>query len=62
MSQANAELTRLAIDAWTRRDVEALIALMDPDAVWHPAFEGITEKGRTYRGYAGMREYFGLSE
>ena len=58
MSQENVELTRLAIDAWTRRDVEAVIALMDPEGVWHPAFEGITEEGRTYRGYAGMRQYF----
>ena len=58
MSQENVDLTRVAVEAWTRRDVETVIALMDPDAEWHPAFEGITEDERTYRGYAGMRQYF----
>jgi hypothetical protein len=33
MSQENVELSLLMVDAWTRRDVEALIALSDPEAV-----------------------------
>jgi ketosteroid isomerase-like protein len=45
------------IDAWNRHDVEATFALTDPEGVWFPSLEGIIE-GRTYRGPAGMREYF----
>jgi ketosteroid isomerase-like protein len=56
MSQENVELSLLMIDAWTRRDVEALIALSDPEAVGYTPFEEITE-GRTYRGHAGVRQY-----
>jgi ketosteroid isomerase-like protein len=44
-------------DAWNRRDVEAVAELWDPDGVWHPALEEITE-GRTYRGHAGVRQYY----
>jgi ketosteroid isomerase-like protein len=58
MSQQNVELTLLALDAWNRRDVEATVALWDPEGVWYPAIEGITEAGSTYRGHAGVRRYF----
>jgi ketosteroid isomerase-like protein len=57
MSQENVELGLRLNDAWSRRDVEAVIALWDPEGVWYPPFEGITE-GRTYRGDAEMRQYF----
>jgi ketosteroid isomerase-like protein len=57
MSQENVELTLRAVDAWSRRDVEAVVALWDPEGVWCPALEEITE-GRTYRGHAGLRQYF----
>ena len=44
--------------AGNRRDVEAVAALWDdPEGVWYPALEEITE-GRTYRGHAGVRQYF----
>jgi ketosteroid isomerase-like protein len=57
MSEENVELSLRLNGAWSRRDVEALIALWDPEGVWYPPFEGITE-GRTYRGHAEMRQYF----
>jgi ketosteroid isomerase-like protein len=57
MSQENVKLSLLAVDAWNRRDVEATIGLSDPEIVWYPALEGITE-GRTYRGHAGQRQYY----
>ena len=57
MSEENVERTLLMMDAWNRRDVEAVIGLSDPEAVWSPPLEGITE-GRTYRGHAGARQYF----
>jgi|SRR5215207_2222644 len=55
MSQENVELSRLALDAYNRRDPEALIALSDPEVVWSAAFERDTEGG-TYRGHSGVRE------
>ena len=57
MSQENVELTLLALDAYNRRDAEAAIALSDPEIVWYPALEGVTE-GRAYRGHAGTRQYY----
>jgi ketosteroid isomerase-like protein len=57
MSAENVELSLLAVEAWNRRDAEAMVALWDPEGVWSPAFERITE-GRTYRGHAGWRQYF----
>jgi len=32
MSQENVELSRRAVDAFNRRDLDAFLALMDPDA------------------------------
>jgi ketosteroid isomerase-like protein len=62
VSRENVDLTLLIVDAWNRRDVEAVIALSDPEIVWSPAFEGSVE-GRPYRGHAGMRQDFeGLAE
>jgi ketosteroid isomerase-like protein len=57
MSRENVELSLLAVDAWNRRDVEALIALADLDVEWQPALEEIVER-KTYRGHEGMRQYF----
>ena len=58
MSQENVELTLLAVDAWDRRDVEAMIGLSDPEIVWQPALERTTEGRSTYHGHAGVRQYF----
>ena len=58
MSQENVERTLLALDAWNRRDVEATVALWDPEGVWYPAIEGVTEGRSAYRGHAGVRQYF----
>jgi ketosteroid isomerase-like protein len=55
MSQENVELTLLVVDAWNRRDAEAWIELWDPEGVWSPAFERMTE-GRTFRGHAEIRQ------
>ncbi len=58
MSQENVELALLAYDAWNRRDVEAVVALWDPDGVWNPALERDLGGRSTYRGRAGIRQYF----
>jgi ketosteroid isomerase-like protein len=56
MSQENVELTLRAFDAWNRRDVDAFVALLSPDAIWeeNPELPGLRE---VYRGRAGVREW-----
>jgi ketosteroid isomerase-like protein len=53
----NVELSLELNDAWNRRDVDAVVGLWAPGGVWYPALEGVTE-GRTYRGHAGVRQYY----
>jgi ketosteroid isomerase-like protein len=57
MSEENVELTLRLINAWNQRDVEAAIALSDPEALFIPPLEGITE-GRTHRGHREVRQYY----
>jgi hypothetical protein len=33
------ETALAAMEAWTRRDVEALLAFLDPEIEWHPALQ-----------------------
>jgi ketosteroid isomerase-like protein len=57
MSQENVELSLLlAIDAWNQRDADAVIPLMDPEGVFYPTFEGVSEERR--RGHAEIRQLF----
>jgi ketosteroid isomerase-like protein len=58
MSQENVELTLLMIEATNPRDVEAVIALSDPEGVLYPAIEALTEGRSMYRGHAGLRQYY----
>jgi ketosteroid isomerase-like protein len=58
MSQENVELTLRITDAFNRRDVDAGVALWDEEGVWYPAIEALTEGRRTYRGHAGIRQYY----
>jgi ketosteroid isomerase-like protein len=53
MSRENVETLRQLADAFNRRDTEAALALLDPEVEFHSA---LVEK-KTYRGYAGMRQY-----
>src|SRR4051794_29310581 len=48
MSQENVEVVRAALDAWNRRDIESLLALVDADAEYVNA-PGAVEPG-TRRG------------
>jgi ketosteroid isomerase-like protein len=56
MSQENVELALRALDAFKRRDVDALVALLGPDVVWeeNPELPGLRE---VYRGRAEVREW-----
>lgn len=57
MSQENLETASAAIEAWSRRDAETLIALLDPEVEWQPALQMLVggEAG-IYRGHDGVRE------
>ena len=62
MSQENVEVVRQALDAYSRRDVETMRALNDPDMVldWS-ASQGVA--AGVYRGYdEAMRFYEGYFE
>jgi ketosteroid isomerase-like protein len=56
MSEENVDRFLEGTEAFYRRDVEAVIALMNPECVWYPGFAGIMEG--PYRGHAEMRQYF----
>jgi len=58
MSQENVETTKRFIDAYNRRDVEAMLAEVDPKFEWHSVIlTGLQGKETVYRGHEGVREY-----
>ena len=56
MSEENVELYRRGIEAFNRRDLEAFLALADPDVVGISRVLAI-ESG-SYRGHDGTREWW----
>ena len=59
MSEENLALARKSIGALNRGDLDAWLALHDPDVVWE-ALEGVPGVDELYRGRAGMREWVEL--
>jgi ketosteroid isomerase-like protein len=57
MSQQTVELICQAHDAFNRRDLDAFLALMDPDAEFTP-YEVWVQGGSPYRGHDGMRRWW----
>ena len=57
MSQENVELLHRASDAFNRRDIDALLALSDPDIVITPLIVQM-EGGGSYRGHEGVRSWW----
>jgi ketosteroid isomerase-like protein len=55
MSQENVEVVRGAHEAFNRRDVAALLALLDQEVEWIPILAVL--EGRVYRGHAGVRRW-----
>jgi ketosteroid isomerase-like protein len=60
MSQENVELLHRAYDAFNRRDLDALLALCDPD-VEFISYTMQVERGDPYRGHDGVRSWSGGS-
>ena len=57
MSQENVEIARRAFYAWNRDDLDAFLAELDPEVVWHTAIEGTAEgDDMVYRGHDGVRQ------
>jgi ketosteroid isomerase-like protein len=57
MSEENTELLKRAVDAYNRRDLEALLSELDPDVEWRPALPGLLgAEAPTYRGHEGIAE------
>jgi ketosteroid isomerase-like protein len=57
MSQENVETFRRGADAYNRRDVEAVLATLDPRVEWHPLLQVLLGGEATvYRGHEGVRE------
>jgi ketosteroid isomerase-like protein len=59
MPRDNFELMRRGLDAYNRRDVEAMLELVDPDVEWYAALDVLLGGDETvYRGYDGIRALF----
>ena len=50
----NVELVRRAYDAWNRDDMDACLALMDPEVEWHTTGR-LPDVEPVYRGHEGVR-------
>jgi len=61
MSRENAEVVREALDAVNRRDTEAGLPYIDPEAELQSAIIGGAE-GNTYRGHEGIRDWMAESD
>ena len=57
LSEGYFEATRKLLDAWSRRDAEAVVAMVDEEFEWHPALTAGGVEGTTYRGLDDMRRY-----
>jgi ketosteroid isomerase-like protein len=56
MSEENVEAYKRAVEAFNRRDLEALLEELDPEVEWYPAVVGLGSE--VYRGVEGIRELF----
>jgi ketosteroid isomerase-like protein len=57
MSEGNVEIVRSGFEAYSRRDIKAFLALVDPAFELHSAIIGGAE-GRVYRGHDAVRQWF----
>jgi uncharacterized protein len=55
---ANVEVIRAAIEAFNVGDLDAMLAIADPDLEWRPAFGAATLGATAYRGHGGFRDYW----
>ena len=53
----NADIVRQVFDAFSRRYLQALIALSDPEIVFRPQTGRLAGRDEPYRGHEGLRAY-----
>jgi len=59
VSQEHVESFKRALDAYNRRDVEAMAQELDPEIEWHSAISILLSGESTvYRGHEGIRDLF----
>jgi ketosteroid isomerase-like protein len=59
MSSENIEALKRSIDAYNRRDVDALLDALDPEVEWHSGIlESLAGDATVYRGHEGVRRLF----
>jgi ketosteroid isomerase-like protein len=57
MSQENVDAFKRGLDAYNRRDLDALFEELDPEVEWHPALAVLLGgKQAVFRGHQGVRE------
>jgi len=57
MSQENVKTVQRVVEAWNADDLDAFLAELDADVVWHPAIQpGLEGRATTYRGHEGARK------
>ncbi len=61
MSRENVEIMRQVLNAGNRRDTEAILPYVDPEAELHSAVIGGAE-GNAYRGHEGVRQWMAESD
>jgi ketosteroid isomerase-like protein len=59
MSEENVEIVRRGFEAGNRRDIEAMIEVLDPEVEWHSALlMSLEGEAAVYRRHEGIREFF----
>jgi ketosteroid isomerase-like protein len=59
MSQENVEALQRGVEAFNRRDVDTLLAELDPDVDWYDVFQVMLGgEAAVFRGEEGVRELF----
>src|SRR4029453_8879676 len=57
MSRENVDTFKRGLDAYNRRDLDALLEELDPEVEWHPALAALLGGERTvFHGHQGVRE------
>jgi ketosteroid isomerase-like protein len=57
-TERNLELVREIFEAFTRRDLEAVLQIIDPEIEFYAPTAEIAREGRPYKGLLGIRSYF----
>jgi uncharacterized protein len=57
MSEENVKAVTRFIDAYNRRDVHALLQVLDPAVEWRPALPLLLGEATVYRGHEGARAW-----